>query len=233
MLKKVLNIAAEVGWVNMGLLAANRMLSGCHVPVQFIRYYLVAQRVASKPFLPAGRGADLTVRVIQERDPSLDALPITKEVLRYRYAQGGVCLGVFKEGSVVGCLWFCFGSYMEDEVRCQYVLQPAPQCAWDYGVYIAPSARGGVAFLRLWDAANCYLRARGIGWSLSRISAFNARSFGSHARLGAQRVGSLLFLKVGSLQLALLDRRPFVHLSTSPAAAPAVEVRAPETSLKL
>jgi hypothetical protein len=233
MFKKVLNIAAEVGWANMALLAANRFLADCHLPVQFIRYHLVAQPVAPKAFLPAGRGADLTVRVIQEGDPGLDALPLTQEVLRYRYAQGGVCLGIFKKGAVIGSLWFCFGSYLEDEVRCQYVLQPAAQCAWDYGLYIAPSARGGIAFLRLWDEANRYLRARGINWSLSRISAFNAQSSSSHARLGAQRVGSLLFLKAGLSQLALLDRRPFVHLSTSLKAVPSVEVRAPAASPKL
>lgn len=233
MFKKALNIASEVGWANMGLLAINRLLADSRLPVQFIRYYLVAQPVAPKPFLPPGRGEDITVRMIQEGDPDLGALPLTTEVLRYRYAQDGVCLGMFKGGTVIGCLWFCFGSYVEDEVRCQYVLRPAIRCVWDYGVYIAPDARGGIAFLRLWDEANRYLRTRGIDWSLSRISAFNARSFGSHARLGARCVGSLLFLKAGSLQASFLPRPPFIRLSTGPKAIPSVEVRAPSDSPKL
>src|SRR3546814_1442215 len=32
--------------------------------------------------------------------------------------------GAFKNDAIIGCLWLCLSSYVEDEVRCRY--QPAP-----------------------------------------------------------------------------------------------------------
>jgi len=78
-----------------------------------------------------------------------------------------------------------------------------------------PEARGGLTFVRLWDEANAYLRGHGIAWSVSRISAFNPESLAAHRRLGARRISSALFLRIGDLQLLLSGVRPFLSLSMS------------------
>src|SRR5690606_27821891 len=97
--------------------------------------------------------------------------------------------------------------------RCDFRLEPAELAAWDFDIYVAPEHRMGRTFARLWEGANSYLRARGVEWSMSRISAYNAGSFKSHARLGARVVGRASFLFLGPLQLAWMSVPPYAHLS--------------------
>src|SRR3546814_8400271 len=100
--------------------------------------------------------------------------------LAYRAAQGAVCLGAFKNDAIIGCLWLCLSSYVEDEVRCRYQPAPAGEASWDFDVYVVPAQRSGPAFGRLRDEANAFLRQQGVACSWSRISAFNPASLASH-----------------------------------------------------
>lgn len=229
MIDKLRANIAELGGCNALLWCVGRGFGRLGLPVRFVRYYFVAQPVPDRPALGERRGRTIAVRRLAPDDPALAQLPLTQDVLDYRFGQGAVCFAAFNGAEVLGCLWFCFGTYREDEVRCLYRLQPAHMTAWDFDVYVSPPARGTFAFLRLWDEANAYLRARGARWSLSRISAFNPASLTAHARLGARRTGSALFLLAGPLQLAFLRRRPWLHLSGPRGGGPEIPVRAPET----
>jgi hypothetical protein len=186
-------------------------------------YRLVAQPVAPKPLLPAARGRTIEIRLMERGDPGFAGLPLTKAVLDYRFDQGAVCLGAFKGGAVIGCLWLCLGPYLEDEVRCRFVPKGA---SWDFDVYLLPEHRVGFGFARLWDEANSYLRTRGLSWSVSRISVLNTKSLAAHDKLGIRTLGTAAFLRLGKLQVMMADLSPFFHISLSNTAAPTLRLEA-------
>lgn len=193
----------------------NRVFDGLRAPCRIYRYYFVAQPVAPSPFLPSRLGRSIDIRILTPSDAVLADLPIDKAVLEYRFNQNAVCFGAFQDKTIIGCLWLCLSKYNEDEVRCCYTLDPENSTAWDFDVYVTPAARGGLAFLRLWDSANAYLREKKVNWSLSRISAFNPDSLRAHQNLGAKRFASAVFLQLGRLQLMVSSLKPFVNLSVS------------------
>jgi hypothetical protein len=187
-------------------------------------YRLVAQPVAPRPLLPPSRGRTIEIRMLERGDPAFAGLPLTPAVLEYRFGQGAVCLGAFKGGAAIGCLWLCLGPYLEDEVRCRFVPRDA---SWDFDVYLLPEHRVGFGFARLWDEANAFLRARGLHWSISRISVLNTKSLAAHDKLGIRTLGTAAFLRLGPLQIMLATLAPFIHLSLSAAGAPTLRLRAP------
>src|SRR3546814_5387739 len=135
-----------------------------------LRYHLVAQPVAAKPLLPAGRGRSIAVRRLDPRDPLLLALPLEETVLAYRAAQGALCFGAFKQDEIIGCLWLCLSGYEEDEVRCCYRLAPAGKASWDFDVYLAQATRRGLGIARLWDEANAFPPHRGAAFQNGNAS---------------------------------------------------------------
>lgn len=190
-----------------------------------IRHYaLVAQPVRSTPMLPARRGAKIGVQEVGPEDPALGAMPLTPRVLAYRFNQGAVCFGAFLEGRMIGCLWLVLGPYEEDEVRCRFC--PEAGAAWDFDVYIRPEFRTGLAFARLWDSANAFLRDRSIAWSCSRISLFNPASLASHGKLAARRIGTATFLRLSRCQIMVATVPPYLHLSIGPKSLPVVRLGA-------
>ncbi|RMF08990.1 MAG: GNAT family N-acetyltransferase [Alphaproteobacteria bacterium] len=189
------------------------------------RYRFYAQPVPDPPERPLRMGKQ-AVRALELGDPAFADLPLDDDVLRFRFGQGAVCLGIVEEGRVVACLWFCFRRYHEDMVRATYVLEPGDETAWDFDVYVAPSHRAGRTFARLWQAGNDYLRGRGVGWSLSRISTYNQPSIAAHERLGARPVGQATFLNLGPLQVMVASLRPWIHFSWKHG-GPILEIRAP------
>jgi hypothetical protein len=193
-------------------------------PFGLYAYRLVAQPVAAKPLLPPARGRSIEIRMMERGDPAFSGLPLTPAVLDYRFGQGAVCLGAFKGGAIIGCLWLCLGPYLEDEVRCRFVPREA---SWDFDVYLHPEHRVGFGFARLWDEANAYLRARRLAWSISRISVLNTKSLAAHDKLGIRTLGTAAFVKLGALQVMLSTLAPFVHLSLSAASAPTLVLQAP------
>ncbi|MCC7487771.1 MAG: hypothetical protein IT529_22605 [Burkholderiales bacterium] len=219
--RSFLAAARPMGWKDGCLFAASALLrrlsSGRWA---LYKYYFVAQPVSDRPLLPARRGTTLEVREIPGDDPLVRAFPRPRRVIEERFRQGAVCLAALERDAFVGFIWFVTGPYREDEVRCRYVPLPEGSRAWDFDIYLVESHRNGIAFLKLWDAANRYLAARGVVSSLSRISAFNTASLLSHYRMGARRVGAALFLVIGSWQLARSSVAPRWHFSRRPESFP-------------
>jgi hypothetical protein len=177
-----------------------RKLSGGRLGVSV--YWICAQPVAPKAYLPPHRGRNIEVREIESHSPDLARLPRAREVLAERFGQGGRCLAAFADGRFAGFAWFNVDSYREDEVRCDFRWTPAQACAWDYDIFVEPDFRGGLVFARLWDEMNARYRDLGVRWSLSRISVFKPESLASHGRLGLRRLGRASFLQLGSWQIA-------------------------------
>jgi hypothetical protein len=204
-----------MGWRDGCLYACARLLggvSGARVRIQ--KYYLVAQPVAADPWLAPHRGRGVQVRLVAQDDPVVERFPRPAWAAPYRFGQGAVCLGAFRGEALVGFLWLTLGPYLEDEVRCRFVPLPEGKAAWDFDVYVEPEQRYGIVFLRLWDEANRFLAARGVRWSLSRISAFNSGSMHAHARMGAKPIGAVTFLTLGGWQIATASVAPRFHVST-------------------
>ncbi|GEQ96465.1 hypothetical protein JCM17844_01020 [Iodidimonas gelatinilytica] len=209
-MKRLLALVRELGagWAVLYLL--HRLFAAQSLPVSLYAYRLVRQPVPDRASLGAARRARFSCRLLEPQDPMLAATFIDEEILDYRFSQGAQCYGLFKEDRLIAWLWLVKGAYEEDEVRARFLL--APDCVWDFDVYIHPDHRLGFAFAALWDAVNEDLHRHSIRWTISRISAFNAASLRSHARMGATPCGGLVFLSFGSVQLMLGSRRPFMHL---------------------
>ncbi len=225
MLGKIRGNIQELGCRDAFFYFLHRLFSLCGL--RLARYALVAQPVPAKPRLGGRRGASMTVREIGPDDPAMKAMPLSSEVIAYRRGQGAHCLGLFLEERMIGCLWLCLGPYDEDEVRCRFIPRPAEKAAWDFDVYLLPEHRGGLGFLRLWDAGNAFLRERGRSWSCSRISVFNRPSILAHHRMGAERLGTATFLALGSCQLMISSLRPRLNLSCHPDKGPRLVLQAP------
>lgn len=221
--KRVYATLQELGWLNTSLYGLGRLLAMVSKGrLRLYRYYLTAQPIPQTALLPPGRGKKIEIRLIQDQDEITWELPRPDAVIHARFQQGAKCLVALKEQHFIGFLWFLLGSYhyQEDEVRARYIPLPAEQTAWDFDVYVAPDSRLGLTFPRLWDEANRILTEKGVQWSCSRISAFNAGSLASHARLGTLSVGSAIFFCAGRWQITLASISPFFHLSSCPDSFP-------------
>jgi GNAT superfamily N-acetyltransferase len=216
--------ATELGLLNSIVYLAKKTLGALRMPVYVQRYYLIAQPVAAAPRLPPHRGQNIHVRRLERDDPAAYGFGRPDSVIRGRFAQGAICFGAFQDGRLIGYLWLVLGPYIEDEVRCRFTPAPVGKAAWDFDVYLEPQYRAGVAFARLWDAADAFLRERGVGWTMSRISAFNPGSLASHARLGAQRLGSATFVGSAYWQLTLAGVPPYVHVALGPNRRPNIRL---------
>lgn len=225
---------AELGGPNALLYWISRALARAGGAVRLHRYVFVLQPVPDGPLLKPHRGRTITIEPLTRDDPRLFELPLTRDVMDYRFDQGAACLAAMKDGRVIGCLWLCLGPYDEDEVRCRYVRQPEGVASWDFDVYVHPDHRAGFAFGRLWDAANALLRERGVRYSASRISAFNSASLRSHAALGARPVGRATFLRIGSrLQVMVSDLTPRLNVSWRADRPPRLIIPCPEREVPM
>jgi hypothetical protein len=115
----------------------------------------------------------------------------------------------------VGYVWFRFGPYDEDEVRCRYLIEPAAQSVFDFDLYVFPEYRLGRAFAAIWHHAIARLRAREIRYSFSRVTRFNVASRRAHSHLGWRRAASALFLKLWRVEMMIASTSPYVSISTS------------------
>ncbi|MEO7559788.1 MAG: hypothetical protein ABIT23_05990 [Nitrosospira sp.] len=221
MKKRRYQILRQMGWFNVTLYALNSFLGMVSKRgLRLYRYYLIAQPVAKTTLLPPGRGKKIEVRLTCEQDEVVGQFPRPAAVIRARFEQEATCLAAFKEKRFIGFLWLLLGGYQEDEVRARFIPLPVGRAAWDFDVYVAPDSRLGLAFPRLWDEANCFLGKNNVQWTCSRISAFNAGSLASHARLGTLSMGSAIFLCAGRWQVTLASILPYFHLSSHPSSFP-------------
>ena len=225
MIAKIRRAMTQLGGGNALLYALDRAFQRVPGSLRVFSYYLVAQ-----PVLEASnvlRRTAVEVRQLAAGDPALRRLPVTDEVLDYRYRQPAICFGAFLKNEIVAYAWLCLGPYEEDEVNCLFVPEAPDGAAWDFDVYVFPERRLTRAFAGLWDAVNGHLRAGNIAWTMSRISAFNPGSLAAHVRMGGRRVGSAIFLRARKFQLMLASIPPYVHLTFSGRSRPVIRVRAP------
>ncbi len=192
---------ARLGWVHTLMLYWNRFSRRYSLRIWFTPYHIVAQPVRTDLPISPRRAATFDVREIAagEYAPGDHPCPRPPEVIAERYAQGAVCLAIFKGERFAGCLWYVAERYSEDTVRCVFQL-PGEDCVWDFDVFVAPEFRLSAAFLALWQAAYRRFEASGVQWSISRISALNPESLNAHRSLGAQRCGWINFVSIGAWQ---------------------------------
>ena len=213
MIGKLRATVRELGPVDGLLYLGDQALLRLAANAHLVRYHFVAVPV-SEPADPAARPRPgLEVRRLDRGDPAFAAMPLTPDVLGFRFAQPSICFGAFKRDTLIGYLWLCLGPYQEDEVRCRFVPLPAESAVWDYDVYIWPEHRLSRAFARLWEHAHGFLRERGITWTVSRISSYNKVSIAAHRRMGARFLGSAIFLRLGAFQIMIASVPPYVHVS--------------------
>ncbi|HYW75892.1 MAG TPA: N-acetyltransferase [Gammaproteobacteria bacterium] len=187
--------------------------------VRLHKYWIVAQPVEP----PALRkGSAFEVWTVTESNARYEDYPRPAAVIRERFRQGGQCLAAYRNDVFVGYIWFNLGPYHEDEVRCRFVPQPEGRASWDYDAFVVERYRLGRAFKLLWTAAMESLYAHGVIVSYSRISAFNAGSLAAHTRLGAERVATLYFLRIGKVQWMLGTLTPYFGISFAPSCPPTV-----------
>jgi hypothetical protein len=120
--------------------------------------------------------------------------------------------GCHKRSQLIGYLWFRFGQYEEDEVRCTYQLTPPEHSVFDFDLYLFPEHRMGLGFAAVWHGASGFLRERGVLYSFSRITRFNLLSRRAHSHLGCKRVGSAFFLQIGVVEVMAGTLSPYVHV---------------------
>ena len=178
--------------------------------IRIVKYHLTAQPVAPTPLLSAPRSGTLRVERIDANHPLYAILlaqsPRPPAVIRARLAHGAVCFAALKADTLLGFLWLKHEAYEEDEVHCLFLPRPAAQAAWDFDVWVHPAHRASRVFLRLWDTAFAYLRARGVQWTMSRVNAYNPDSLNAHGRLGAVTLGTATFCCIGERQWLRVQR---------------------------
>ena len=217
----------RLGWANAGLYTLAYALSRTSGNrLRLIKYDFVAQPVAPPRVAPRGSDAIRIGRITPD-DPIVEQFPRPAEVIARRFAHGAVCIVARAQQQFAGYIWLQRTPYEEDEVRCLYVPLPESTSAWDFDVYVAPAFRMGRCFLKLWDAANAHLLEQGLEWTLSRIDAFNVKSFKAHARLGVRKLGGGVFVSIGKAQLAILSLPPFLHLSLDARSRPVLRLKSP------
>jgi hypothetical protein len=226
-LSRVAGPFREFGWFSGLLYALSRVLQMMSPRLNLYVYDLMVQPVTAKPLLPQRLSQAFSVAPIGAAAAELGLMPVPQSVIQDRFTQGAVCLGAWRGGRLVGYMWLCPARYDEDEVRCRYDLLPAAESMFDFDVYIFPEHRLGFAFVALWNGANRWLQDQGVRFSFSRISRFNVASRRAHARLGSQRLGSALFLRLGRAQVMLATVRPYLSLSVRTSRRVALKLQAP------
>lgn len=214
MLRKLDKLSKDMGPLNAVLYLIHRVLSTLTAGRAGIeRFIFVAQPVPAQPYISPSKATTSVVKILLPGDALLVQCMRPAEVIAARFAQGAICIGIVKEDQLQAAIWLIHGQYDEDVVRARFMLPRSGTAAWDFDVYVAPQYRLGFTFLRLWDAANAYLRDAGVLWSYSRITAFNMASLASHTRLGARPFGSATFLTLGPIQIMISSLRPRLHVS--------------------
>jgi hypothetical protein len=216
MVHKLVDLYRQYGLVTGLFYGIDRVLQRLSSRLRLYAYQIMVQPITDQPLLPERFARRLEFREIRRGDPEVVLMPARPDIKEARFAQNAVCLGAYREGRLIGYLWFCYGQYEEDEARCTYVVTPKGEAIFDYDLYVLPEHRMGFAFAGIWHGANEYLRKRGIRCTFSRYTRSNLASRRAHERLGGRPVGSVVFLHLGPVQLMAATLWPFLHLSLSP-----------------
>ena len=187
-------------------------------------YELMAQPISDKPLLPDRFARNVRSALLGAGNTELRRMPVRPEILENRFSQRAQCLGVFRSGEMIGYIWFCFGSYQEDEVRCTYRLKNPDESVFDFDLYIFPEHRMGVGFAAVWHAANAYLHGLGVRHSYSRMTRFNLASRRAHLRLGSRCVARAIFLRLGSVEWMCASTAPYFWCTWSLRSRPSLNL---------
>lgn len=213
MLNRVLNPFKEFGVLAGLLYIVGRALQALSPRLGLYVYELMVQPITGTPLLPERMSKGLEIREIRRGDREIELMPARPDIKESRFAQGALCLGAFRKGSLIGYIWLSFDAYEEDEVRCTYLLSPRGQAVFDFDLYVFPEHRMGLGFVGIWNGVNEYLHRRGIKFTFSRLTRFNLPSRRAHAHLGWKRVAGAVFLQAWNLEVMLATIRPYMHFS--------------------
>jgi hypothetical protein len=217
----VASVITAMGWADGSFYLASRLLGLISASrIRLHKYYFLSQPVQRPALLPPGRGASIAVHRVFPEDAEVAQFPRPASVIAQRFANGGHCYAAVSDNVFLGFLWVQEGTYREDEVRCRFTPLPRDRTVWDFDVHVQPGLRGGLVFARLWDTVNHVLFERGVGWSVSRVSAFNPPSINSHRRLGAFPIGSAYFVAAWGFQLMVASESPYFHVSFAESSCP-------------
>jgi hypothetical protein len=216
MWSRVVGPFKEFGLFAGALYALDRVLCRLSPRLGLFVYELMVQPVTGKPLLPANLTKNLRFAEIVRGHPDIALMPAREDIKALRFEQGAKCLGVYRKDKLIGYIWFCFGQYDEDEVRCTYELAVPERSVFDFDLYVLPEHRMGIGFMAIWHGANEYLHERGIHYTFSRLTRFNLASRRSHAHLGWRCVGRALFLQGWTVELMLATIFPYVALTWAP-----------------
>ncbi|MBK8689395.1 MAG: N-acetyltransferase [Betaproteobacteria bacterium] len=211
--KRIAGPFREFGAVAGFLYSIDRVLSAVSPRMRLHVYELMVQPITDKPLLPRQFKQSLEMRQILPGDAELGAMPVRPEVMAARIEQNATCLGAFKNGKMIGYMWFCDRSYDEDEVRCTYLLGHPDESVFDFDFYLYPEYRMGLGFVGIWNGANEFLTRRGVRYTFSRLTRFNLASRRAHRHLGWKLVGRAIFLQLWQLEVMFATIRPYVDVS--------------------
>ena len=228
--EKIGQLVRSIGLWNAGLYVIDRAMRGVTSGhVRIFKYYITAQLTAATDVERTLRNVSqgpFSLRWVSTHCAEFAQVERPARIIAARFAQGARCLvATHRDGRFAGFLWFVVGPYEEDEVRARFVSHPVGRTAWDFDVTVAPEFRLGRVFGYLWETAIAEMRRIGVDASVSRISAFNAASISSHRRMGAEIVGSAVFICAGPLQIASSTLGPRLHISRRPPTRPEIVVR--------
>jgi len=159
------SLIRELGFANALLYVAARLLervSGGRV--RLVVYALMAQPIGSPLLRDVSEAASTEVVAIAPDHPQVGAFPRPEQVIAERFANGATCHLALVKGDFAGFIWLQRDAYMEDEVRCRYVLDEPARGVWDFDVYVVPKYRLGRTLARLWRAVDVELERAGIAW---------------------------------------------------------------------
>ena len=214
MISKLVEPFRQFG-VFAGLLyALDRVLSRISANLRLRYYELLLQPITGQPLLAGRLSQRFKLREIRCGDPEIELMPARADIKEARFRQGAICLGAFDKDRLAGYIWFCFGQYEEDEVRCTFVLSPPESSVFDFDLYIFPEYRMGLAFMAIWSGASELLAARGIARSYSRLTRSNVASRRAHRHLGARPIAYTCFLQAWGVEVMFATIYPYVSVST-------------------
>ena len=188
-------------------------------------YEFMVQPIGGARLLPAGLSKNLVAQEIIEGDAAIDRMPALAHIKEQRFRQGARCLGVYRRGQLLGYSWYVRDRYHEDEARCTYELADREASIFDFDFYVLPEHRMGIAFLGVWHGMNELLAPQGVRYTFSRMTRFNLASRRAHARLGARRVGSAVFVQAWGAELMVSSIAPWIGITWRPSQRVALRLR--------
>lgn len=215
MSSRLLQPFRDFGWPAGLLYVADRLMRGLSKRFGLFVYEFTVQPIGPGALLPQRHAKNLHVREIRRGDPDLTRMPALIHAKEARFKQGARCLGAYRKGELVGFSWYCKERYEEDEVRCTYELADKQSSVFDFDLFVLPEHRGGLGFASVWQGVNETLDPQGVRYTFSRVTRFNLASRRAHAHLGAQRIGSAVFLEAWRLQCMLTTLPPYVGVTVN------------------